>query len=208
MSFDNSIRGLPFKPRAISKDEIESLRQRHVWTSPPTLETVEMVFITADVMDDFISYGAFAWDVNDNLFLIEAGEVPYLELTDEKRETVNEQLKLEGKPPVNTLEDVLNKDYLQNAEGVGIKATFLVVDQGGHKLEEVKHFASAHINVLMQKRNFNEHIELEAKRQPAEADIDKRKILAFNVHILSIFTEERPRELPVLLSRDNGRTAC
>ena len=109
-----------------------------------------MVFITADVMDDFCSYGVFVWDVQDCLYLIEAGEVPYIELTDEKRATVNEQLKQEGKPPVKTLEDVLLADYLTQ-DGVGIKPTFLVIDQGGHRAEEVKHFARMHNNVLMQK---------------------------------------------------------
>lgn len=127
-NFDTSWRGLPYKPRAISKDEIETLRQRHVWKQPPSLETAEMVFIAADVMDDFTSYGVFVWDVQDCLYLIEAGEVPYIELTEEKRKQVDEQLKAEGKPPVITLEDVLAKEYLVQ-DKVGIKPTFLVIDQ-------------------------------------------------------------------------------
>lgn len=150
-NFDSSWRGLPYKPRAISKDEIESLRQRHTWSSPPTLENVEMIYITADVMDDFISYGVFAWDVNDSIYLVECGEVPYIELTPDKRASIDEGLKEDGKPPCKTLEDILAKDFLVNEEGVGIKATFLVIDQGGHKAEEVKHFAKMNSNVLMQK---------------------------------------------------------
>ena len=142
--------GLPYKPRTISKDEIESLRDRHVWHTPPSLETAEMVFITADVMDDFISYGVFAWDVDDSLFLLDCGEVPYIELTEEKRKTLDEQRKADGKPPVSALEDILEKEYLCK-DGVGIKPTFLVIDQGGHRAEEVKHFAKMHVNVIMQK---------------------------------------------------------
>ena len=88
-----------------------------------------MLFITSDTMDDFQSYGVYAWDVNDNLYLIECGEVPYIELTGEKREAVNAALAEEGKPPVRTLEDVLHKEYLIGEDGIGIKPTFLVIDQ-------------------------------------------------------------------------------
>lgn len=122
-----------------------------MWTTPPSLENVEMIFATADTMDDFCSYGVFAWDVNDCLYLIECGEVPYIELTAEKREMVNEQLRQENKPPVITLEDILNKEYLVNEDGIGIKPTFMVIDQGGHKIEEVRHFAKANHQVIMQK---------------------------------------------------------
>lgn len=163
-NFDNSWRGLPFKPRAISKDEIETLRQRHAWHTPPSLETAEMVFVTADVMDDFCSYGVFVWDVHDSLYLIECGEVPYIELTEEKRSQVDEQLKQEGKPPVKTLEDILYADYLVQ-DGVGIAPTFLVIDQGGHRAEEVKHFAKMNKTVLMQKRHDNDLTDMAHKRQ-------------------------------------------
>ena len=142
--------GLPFKPRAVTKDEIQKLREAHIWRDAPTLKNVEMIFITADVMDDFERYGVWAWDVNDNLYLIEDGEVPYIELPSDKKALVNEQRQLDGKPPVITLEDILDKDYLVE-DGVGIKATFMVIDQGGHKGDEVKHFAKMHKNVIMQK---------------------------------------------------------
>ena len=150
MTFDQSWRGLPFKPRLITKDEITSLRDKHIWTSPPTLENVEMIFMTADVMDDFISYAVFAWDVYDSLYMIEDGKVQYIELTDEKRSQINQDRKAENLPPITVLEDLLVKDYLVK-DGVGIKPTFCVIDQGGHKGDDVKHFAKMHNNVLMQK---------------------------------------------------------
>ena len=150
MSFDNSIRGVCYKPRLVSKDEIESLRERHVWRTPPTLENVEMIFVTSDTMDDFNSYAVFAWCVDDSLYLIECGEVQYIELTDEKRDEINKERAAENQPPIITLEDVLMKDYLVK-DGVGIKPTFLCIDQGGHKGADVKHLAKFHKNVIMQK---------------------------------------------------------
>ena len=79
-NFDNSWRGLPFSPRKISKEEISSLRECHCWQVPPKQEEIECVFMTADVMDEFISYGVFAWDVHDSLWLLECGTVPALEM--------------------------------------------------------------------------------------------------------------------------------
>lgn len=150
MSFDNSIRGRAWKPRKISKDEIETLRQRHCWTMPPSLENVEMIFITVDTMDDFFSYAVFAWDVTDSLYMLENGETEYMDLSDEKRAQVNEELKAAGKPPAVTLADIYEKDYLVK-DGVGIRPTFIVIDQGGHRGEEVKYFAKMHRRVYMQK---------------------------------------------------------
>lgn len=149
-NFDNSWRGLPYKPRKVSKDEITRLRDNHIWSTPPSLENVEMIFVTVDTMDDFFSYAVFAWDVNDNLYMLENGETQYMELADDKRKQVNEELQATGKPPVITLEDVLERDYLVK-DGVGIKPTFMVIDQGGHRGEEVKYFAKMHRRVYMQK---------------------------------------------------------
>lgn len=142
--------GLPYKPRTISKDEIQKLRDAHVWKNAPTLKNVEMIFATSDTMDDFSRYGVWAWDVNDNVYLIDEGEVPYLELDADKRASLNEQRAADGKAPVETLEDILLKDYLVE-DGVGIKPTFIVIDAGGHKADEVKHFTKMHKNVIMQK---------------------------------------------------------
>lgn len=150
MSFDNSIRGLPWRPRKISKDEIERLRESHIWHISPSLENVELIFITSDTMDSFNSWAAWAWDVNDNLYMLECGEVPYIELSEDKRKDIDEQRKADNQEPVNTLEDILMRDWLVK-DGVGIKATFLMIDQGGHKSNDVKHFCKMHKNVIMQK---------------------------------------------------------
>ena len=160
-NFDNSYRGLPFKPRQITKDEISSLREQHIWKTPPTLENTELLFVTSDTMDDFSSYAVWAWTTDDSLYLIECGEVPYIELTEDKRNSINEELKAEGKPPVKTLDDVIFKDYLKNDDGTGLKPLFTILDVGGHNSEAVKHFAFTRSNVFMQKRYINDKSELE-----------------------------------------------
>lgn len=142
--------GLPFKPRHVTKDEISKLRDNHIWHSAPTLENVEMIFGTIDVMDSFVSYAIFAWDVNDNLHMIADGKLQYIELDDAKRAGINEDRKQENLPPIETVEDLIGKEWLKK-DGVGIKATFWMIDQGGHRADDVKHLAKMHRNVIMQK---------------------------------------------------------
>lgn len=152
MSFDNSIRGRAWKPRKISKDEITRLKDNHVWTSAPSLETTELIYLTADVMDSFISYAVWAWTTDDSLHLIYCNETPYMFLEDEKRKEVDDARKQEGKPPIVTLEDELLKPWLTSKEtGVGILPTFLLIDQGGHRGNDVKYLAAKYANVIMQK---------------------------------------------------------
>ena len=129
---------------------MESFKSKHIWSSPPTIENVETIFVSVDTMDSFFSYGVFAWDVNDNLYLIACGEIPYLELTEEKRAALDEDAKANGKPPVKTIEDLLDKEFLSK-DGIGIKPTMLVIDQGGHRHDEVQHFANFHSNVVQWK---------------------------------------------------------
>ncbi len=148
--FDNSIRGLPFKQRTVTKDEISKLRDNHIWTTPPSLENVEMIFVTSDTMDEFSAYAVWAWGCDDSLYLLECGELQYIELDEDKRKLVNEERRKEGHPPVVTLEDILMKEFLVK-DGSGLKPTFLVIDQGGHRGDDVKHFARMHRQVIMQK---------------------------------------------------------
>ncbi len=149
-NFDASWRGLPYKPRSIEKSDLEHFKAKHSWTTEPSLANVELVYAAVDVMDDFFSYAVFAFDVNDNVYLLEGGELEYLELSDERRAEVNEMRKEEGKPPVITIEDILKKEYLVK-DGVGIKVSVMGIDQGGHRGDEVKHFARYNTNVIMWK---------------------------------------------------------
>ena len=118
---------MPWKPRHIQKDDIEKFIEKHSWITPPSLENVEMVMMTVDTMDDFYSWGIFAFDVNDNSYLIDCGETPYLELLDEKRKQLNEERQNDGKPPVVTIDDLLSKDWLVN-DGIGTKPLMCCID--------------------------------------------------------------------------------
>lgn len=149
-NFDNSWRGLPWKQRQIQKDDITNFIHKHTWSIPPSLENVEMLGMTVDVMDDFYSWGIFAFDVNDNTYLIDCGETPYLELDDVKRRQINEERAAASKPPIVTIEDVLDKEYLVK-DGVGLKPLACCIDQGGHKADLVKSFTKHHRQVIQQK---------------------------------------------------------
>ena len=119
-TFDNSIRGLPYKRREVTKEDFEKLKV-HCWRENeiPSMKNVEMVFMVADTQDNRSVVGIFALDVNDNLYLIEAKEVQYLILTDEERFKVNEtnkHLAAENKTTyteIETAEDMLKKAYLK-----------------------------------------------------------------------------------------------
>ena len=139
----------------MTKEDFEKLRI-HCWlpSEAPTLKNVEMVFLVADTQDDRSVCGVFALDVNDNLYLIEAKELQYLSLTEEDRHTINSNLKStaeqKGEPfiPIQTVDDLLKKDYLVE-NGVGIKPTFALIDRQGHRPHDIEFFSKQNYNVMM-----------------------------------------------------------
>ena len=144
-TFDNSFRGLPYKRRQVLKQDFEKIKQ-HCWkiNEAPSLENVEMVFMTADTQDNRSVVCVFAMDVNDNLYLLSASQPEFLTLNDDDRAVIN---KGRGYPII-TVEDMLNKEYLKK-DGVGIKPTFCVIDRQGHRSRDVEYFAKRNPNVLM-----------------------------------------------------------
>lgn len=150
IDFDNSMRGLPYKERVIQKDDIEKIRS-HQWrpSEAPTLDQIEMVFMVADTQDNRSVVGVFAMDVNDNLFLLKASEPQYLTLDEDERARINDinkrECQLLGKEfiPIETVEDILNAEYLVQ-DGVGIKPAYGVLDMRGHRLPDIKHFIQTH----------------------------------------------------------------
>lgn len=155
VTFDNSIRGLPYKHRQVTKEEFEKIRL-HCWTQDeaPTMKNVEMMFLVADTQDNRSVVGIFALDVNDNLHLVEAKEVEHLSLTDEERNKINSVLKKEAFEnnlpftPVITVEDMLHKQYLVE-DGIGITPTFALIDRQGHRTNDIQFFADKNTNVMM-----------------------------------------------------------
>ena len=153
-NFDNSYRGLPYHKRQILKEDLEKLRE-HEWklNEGPKQDEIEMVFVTADTQDNRSVVGVWAFDVNDNLYLLKASQPQYLMLDEDERAKINqankEQALLTNKPfvPVETVEDILNAEYLvQN--GVGIKPTFIVLDRRGHRSSDIDFFIKTHQNAI------------------------------------------------------------
>lgn len=150
ITFDNSIRGLPYKPRKIEKEDIVKIRE-HEWSvaEAPKQDQIEAVYMVADTQDDRSVVGVFAIDVNDNIYLLKAAEPEYLTLDEEERAKINQANKRECEllghefNPVETVEDILNADYLVE-NGVGIKPLFGVIDERGHRMKDIQHFVATH----------------------------------------------------------------
>lgn len=144
-TFDNSFRGLPYKRREVVKEDFQKIKQ-HCWKTKetPTLENVQIIFMTADTQETKSVVGVFALDVNDNLHLIQTAEPEYITLSDEDRSVINSTRST----PIVTVQDMLNKEYLKK-DGVGIKPMFCVMDRQGHRSQQVESFARKNNKVLM-----------------------------------------------------------
>ena len=145
IQLDNSWRGLPYKRRQVVKQDFQKIKQ-HCWKTKeaPTLQNVQIIFITADTQQTKSVIGVFALDVNDNLHLIQTAEPEYITLSDEDRSVINSTRST----PIVTVEDLLNKEYLKK-DGVGIKPMFCVMDRQGHRSQQVESFARKNNKVLM-----------------------------------------------------------
>lgn len=154
ITFDNSIRGLPYKPRQIQKEDIQKIRD-HSWKicEAPRREGIQMVFLTADTQDNRSVVGVWALDIMDNLYLLQTAQPIYLSLAEDQRERINAVARQTAKQnneqfkPVVTVEDMLNKQYLIE-NGVGVVPTFMVIDARGHRMPQIFRFVNSHYNAL------------------------------------------------------------
>ncbi len=139
--FDNSIRGLPFRPRRDNENEVEAI-YKHC-AEPPNPDTIEAVFLTADTQDDGWRWELRALDVNSNRYQLDYGNAVYIDLDDEKRKDVEAARKSEANllgqayEPLKTLGDVLRGGWN------GLPVTMCMVDEGGHRKPEVEAFVQA-----------------------------------------------------------------
>lgn len=150
ITFDNSFRGLPYKRRQIVKQDMERLKE-HEWTAKEILkqEDIEFIFAAVDSMDDFWRYGVFASDVKDNIHVIQVGQIRYLSLSEEDRKQIDATGKHEAYlagidyTPVQTLEDILNKQYY------GFNILLCGQDaHAGHNFTLVNQFIKDHRNMV------------------------------------------------------------
>lgn len=131
---DNSWKGLPYRQRTISDEELKDLRV-HEWETAPDASQIEFVFAVSDTQDTFSPTGIFALDCNDNLYLLEYRNIEYLFLPEDDREDLDRRRAADNLPPAETVEDVINATYLN-----GIPVSFHVIDEKGHRTREVEAF--------------------------------------------------------------------
>lgn len=143
ISFDNSIRGLPYQQRQYNKQS-ETALSKHYYT-PEDLdpESIQAVIIAADTQDTFSPYAVVALTKENNYYVLDIGRLRYLWLQDNERAIINAENQRNGKPREITLLDLLDKEYH------GIKPLCMLVDERGHRADQIKQFAKMRKNILM-----------------------------------------------------------
>lgn len=138
--FDNSWRGLPFKRREVSLQDLNNIKSH--CGKPPKPEDVEFIFATADTQDNFSPAAMWAVDKNDNLYMLEHKDFQFISLLPEDREKVDMRKKAANEPPSECLQDWLS--YCWN----GFSPLFMVVDRKGHRTAEIEAFAKRYKQVF------------------------------------------------------------
>lgn len=139
---DNSFKGLPYKEREIATEDLENLKS-HFFHDAPKLDEIEMCFVVSDTQDTFSPTGVFALDCNDNLYLMEYANIPYLKLNPDERAEIQRR---DGER-VRTVEDVLNTPV--RFDGGSLLPLFHVIDYRGHRQREIAGYAANDRRVIM-----------------------------------------------------------
>ena len=143
ISFDNSIRGLPYQEREYNK-QTETALTKHFF-NPDSLnpDDIEAVIIASDTQDTFSVYAVIALTRNNNYCVLEMGRVRFLWLEDQERNIINSENQRNGKSPEKTLLDILDQ------ECKGIKPLALFVDMRGHRTDEIKNLSKMRKNIFL-----------------------------------------------------------
>lgn len=136
--YDNSWRGLPFKARRIDGEKVDKIKA-HMFDHAVDTATIECLFVVSDTQDTFSPTGMFAVDTSNNIVMLKYAELEHLFLDDADRDRVNAQRKEDGLPPVETVEDWLNCEYL------GMRPAMSVVDKKGHRTTDVEEFCKRNL---------------------------------------------------------------
>lgn len=143
VSFDNSIRGLPYQHRDYNKQDETAISKHFYQPSELKKQDIEAIYISADTQDTFSVVGVFAYTKQDNLYLIELGRPRYLFLDDEERKIIDSENQRNGKQPQITVLDYINGEYY------GIKPLCALIDEKGHRSDQIKNFSKLQKNILM-----------------------------------------------------------
>lgn len=143
ISFDNSIRGLPYQMREYNKQSESALQKHYFKLQELKKEDIEAVFISADTQDAFSVVCVIALTKQNNYYVIDMGRLRYLWLEDEERAVINAENKRNNKQPQITLLDMMDNQYY------GFKPLCMLVDYRGHRANQIKNFSMMRKNILM-----------------------------------------------------------
>ena len=143
ISYDNSIRGLPFQGRNYNKQDETAISKHFFNLSQLKKDDIEAIYITADTQDTFSVLAVIALTKNDNLYVLDVARPRYLFLDDEERKIINSENERNGKQPQKTVLDYINAEYC------GIKPLCALIDMRGHRADQIKNFSKMQKNILM-----------------------------------------------------------
>ena len=127
---DNSVRGLPFKPRKTDTKGEDALR-RHAAPLPEP-EKLLFRFLAVDTQDDGFFWIVRGVDAAENTYLLGCGKADCLTYAPGREAPLEE---------------------IWNAEYHGGKCICGIIDEGGHRVDEVREFARKHPGLLTYKGN-------------------------------------------------------
>lgn len=141
VSFDNSIRGLPYQEREYRAQD-ETALSKLSYTDIP-VEDVEAIYLACDTQDAFSVLGRFALTRNNEVYLIDITRPRYMWLDDDERRIINQENRRNGKPPEKTVLDYLDEEVC------GMRPLMCLIDRQGHRQEEVSNFSRMRKNIVM-----------------------------------------------------------
>ena len=143
ISFDNSIRGLPYQMRDYNKQDETALSKHYYKPQELNQDDIQAVIISADTQMTFSVACVMALTKDNNYYVIEICRPTYLWLDDDQRQIINAENKRNNKQPQITLLDMLDKEYY------GVKPLCLMCDERGNRSSQIKDFAKIRKNIIM-----------------------------------------------------------
>ena len=143
VSFDNSVRGLPYQQREYNKQDETALSKHYFKQQQLKKEDIEAIYIVSDTQDTFSPTAVVAYTKQDNLYVLSVSRPRFLFLDDEERKIINSENQRNGKPPQITLLDMIKAEYY------GIKPLCAFIDMRGHRADEIKSFSKLQKNILL-----------------------------------------------------------
>ena len=141
VSFDNSIRGLPYQEREYRAQD-ETALSKLSYTDIPK-DDIEAVYLACDTQDAFSVLGRFALTRNNEVYLIDINRPRYMWLDDDERRIINQENRRNGKAPEKTVLDYLDEEVF------GMRPLMCLIDRQGHRQEEVSNFSRMRKNIVM-----------------------------------------------------------